>query len=74
MKKLEFDEFFKDKNMSWCNEFCILLKRNMINFARIPITSFLNFVAITVQALIAVLMYQNINGTRTGVQDRRRVG
>jgi hypothetical protein len=48
MQKLNFDEFFKGKNMSWCNEFTMLLKRNMLNLARIPVTSFLNVISIII--------------------------
>lgn len=73
MQKLNFDEFFKGKNMSWCNEFFMLLKRNMLNLARIPVTSFLLIISIVVQALVAVLLYQNINEEKSGVQDRRGV-
>ena len=59
--------------MSWCNEFALLLKRNMVNILRIPLTSFIQLGSIVVQALVAVLLYQNIDESKSGVQDRRGV-
>lgn len=73
MKALDFDRFFQDKNMGWCNEFWMLLKRNMISIVRIPLTSFILVVATAIQAAVAVLIYQNIDETKSGVQDRRGV-
>jgi len=73
MKPLNFEQFFQDKNMSWCNEFWMLLKRNMINIVRIPLTSFIQLFSTAVQAAVAVLIYQNIDESKSGVQDRRGV-
>mmetsp|Transcript_15731 Transcript_15731/g.26535 ORF Transcript_15731/g.26535 Transcript_15731/m.26535 type:complete len:505 (+) Transcript_15731:642-2156(+) len=57
-------------SQSWCTEFAILSKRNFLSQLRIPQQSVFRVFGAVFVALLCILLYHNIDGSKAGVQNR----
>lgn len=48
----------------------LLLKRNFLNTARLPQTSYVKLIVTIITAVFAIILFQNCDGTVQGVQNR----
>ena len=54
----------------WLYQLGLLLKRNFLNTARLPQTSYVKLIVTIITAVFAIILFQNCDGTVQGVQNR----
>ena len=54
----------------WCFQLQLLLRRNFLNTARLPQTSYVKLIVTIITAIFCIILFQNCDGTQQGVQNR----
>ena len=68
MEKLNIDA--SDFNLSWFGELCVLIWRNIINYARVPAFGVTRIISAGVGALLVFVIYSGMDDSKQGAQDR----
>lgn len=64
------DSKHANNRVSWCTEFCMLAKRNLINIVRLPFIIKGKIVSTVMLCIFELILYTNVDETKTGVQNR----
>jgi hypothetical protein len=61
------DEDVQQTQVSWWYQLGLLLKRNFLNTARLPQTSYVKLIVTVITAIFTIILFQNCDGTIQGV-------
>ena len=64
------DEDISNQQVAWFYQLGLLMKRNFLNTLRLPQTSYVKLIVTIITAAFTIILFQNINGTPQGVQNR----
>ena len=58
-------------SVSWMYQLGLLTKRNFLNIVRLPQTSTVKVIVTIITAILAIILFPHLDGTPSGVQNRR---